>query len=51
LKQFVLEAPLATIQTLYIPAQEVIERSNSNIELIGPIHEAETNQLFLDEKT
>lgn len=34
-----------------ISAQEVIERSNSNITLIGPTLEAETDLLFMDAKT
>lgn len=36
-----------------ISAQEVVERSSlhHHIDLIGPIYEAETNQLFLAAKT
>ena len=46
---------LSTIQNIWpfgldISAKEVIERSNASIELIGPVYETVTDQLFLAAK-
>lgn len=55
IKQIYFGSTLATIQNIWpfgidISAQEVVERANANIKLLGPLCETETDQLFLDAK-
>lgn len=53
IEQVYFGSTLATIQTIWpfgidISAQELIERANAKIKLIGPLSETETDQLFVE---